>query len=93
MKKYIVVKYKYINSQCLDGSIGTTDTRYNLKLSKNKLVKWLIKNNFRFSIGIHGNKLIRNLDYIEVWSDSFLTKNHYERNKLIELFLRKYVKG
>lgn len=91
----LIVKYKRISCMHFDGKVETEDTRYRIKLSKNKLVKWLIKNDFRFSIGINGNELIDNLNYVEVWSNSFLAENHYEKNKLIEKYLEKYsvVKG
>ena len=89
-KHDLVVKYKQICSVHGDSSIETEDTRYTLRVSKIKVIKWLIKKGFRFSIGINQNDLISNLNYIEVYSDSFLAKNHYERNELIDHFLKKY---
>lgn len=83
----ITVKYKRIKTQYFNGKIETEDTIYNLKISKIKLIKWLLRNEFRFSVGIRGNELVSNLDYIEVWSDHFFKKNHYEKNKLIVSFL------
>lgn len=91
MKKELIVKYKKINCYHGDGSVETKDFRYRVKMSKFKLLKWLIKHNFRFSVGIRGNSLIDNLNYIEVWSDSFLAKNHYERNEMIKSYLRRYM--
>lgn len=88
--KELIVKYKCMNGAYFDGRIMTKDARYKIKVSKNKLVKWLIKNNFRFSVGINGNSLIENLDYIEVWSASFLAENYYEKNELIRKFIDKY---
>ena len=90
MNKELVVKYKVIITIYGNGNVKTKDTRYNIKISKNKLIKWLIKNNFRFSMGIRVNSLIENLNYIEVWSDDFMAKYHYERNKMIDLYLKRY---
>jgi hypothetical protein len=88
----VVVKFKNIvGVSSVDGLI-TDDTRYNLKINKNKLVKWLIKHNFRFSVGIRENSLTNNIDYIEVWSDNFRAEDKWNRDDLIKVFLEKHTK-
>ena len=88
----VTVKYREITSLHFNNNIDTEDTRYNLKISKKKLVKWLIKHNFRFSLGIRGNTLIDNLDYIEVWSDGIFVESRYDRSKMANSFFKKYSK-
>lgn len=88
----VTVKYKDIVSCNFNNNIDTEDTRYNLKISKKKLVKWLIKNNFRFSLGIRGVSLIDNLDYIEVWSDGIFVESRYDRTDMAKSFFKKYSK-
>lgn len=88
--KELIVKYKCISGVNFDGRIDTKDARYKIKVSKNKLVKWLIKNEFRFSVGVNGKMLTDNLNYIEVWSKSFLAENYYEKNELMRKFLDKH---
>ena len=88
--KQIIVKYKCINCIYFDGRVETKDARYKIKVSKTKLVKWLIKNEFHFSVGINSKMLVDNLNYIEVWSNSFLVENYYEKNELMRKFLDKY---
>lgn len=90
MKQIVIVKYKCINCIRLNYRLDTEDTRYKIKVSKTKLVKWLIKNNFRFSVGINGNALIDNLDYVEVWSNLFTAEDYCEKNELMRKFLNKY---
>ena len=89
-KEKIIVKYKFINKFNFSGEIYTQDFRYALKISKSKIVKWLIKNNYRFSIGIRENSLTNNLNYIEVYSNNLLSENYYDEDRNIRKFLGKY---
>ncbi len=86
----LVVKYKKITTVYFSGRVKTEDVRYRIKISKNKLIKWLLKNNFQFSVGINDGLLVDNLNYIEVWSNSFFKENHFEKNELIKRFIKKY---
>ena len=88
----VTVKYREITSLHFNNNIDTEDTRYNLKISKKKLVKWLIKNNFRFSIGIRENTLTNNLDYFEVWSDGIFVESRYDKTNMAKSFFKKYSK-
>lgn len=90
MKQIIIVKYKCISGVDFNGRVETKDGRYKIKVSKIKLVKWLTKNEFQFSVGINSKMLVDNLNYIEVWSNSFLVENYYEKNELMRKFLDKY---
>lgn len=88
----LTVKYKDIVSWHFNHTIDTEDTLYELKISKKKLVKWLIKNNFRFSIGIRTTTLIDDLNYIEVWSDDLFVESRYDRTDMAKSFFKKYSK-
>ena len=88
----VTVKYKEIISWHFNNTIDTKDTRYELKISKKKLVKWLIKHNFKFSLGIRENTLISNLNYIEVWSDDIFVESRYDRTDMAKSFFKKYSK-
>lgn len=91
MKEKIIVKYKrIIKIYAADGTIETQDFRYTTFMPKKKIIKFLLKNNFRFSVGIRENLLTNNLNYIEVYSDDMLTKNYWGRNNLLMEFLNKH---
>jgi hypothetical protein len=54
-----------------------------MKISKQKIIKFLSKYNYQFKVGILDNKLIHNSNYIEVYTQEYW-------GDLIEDFLVKY---
>ncbi len=91
MKEKIIVKYKRITKiYVADGTMGTQDFRYTTFIPKKKIIKFLLKNDFRFSVGIRENLVTNNLNYIEVYSDNMLTKNYLKKNDLLMGFLKKH---
>ena len=64
----ITVKHKEIYLIRGDNSVDTIDTRYNLKCSIKKIIKYCIKHSLSFRVGIRDNAVIRNKNYIEIIS-------------------------
>lgn len=83
MRKKAIVKLKVINEVNLNGEIKTKSIRFTMKISKQKIIKFLTKYNYQFKVGILDNKLIHNSNYIEVYTQEYW-------GDLIEDFLVKY---
>ena len=92
MKEKIIVKYKrIIRLYVADGKIDTQDFRYTTFMPKKKIIKFLIKNNFRFTVGIREKFLTNNLNYIEVYSEDILTKDYLKKNTLFMEFFQNHL--
>ncbi len=68
-------KHKRIHLYKDDGRYETEDTRYNLKCSIKKVIKFCLAHDFSFKVGFRGNTLIRNKNYIEIIDDAFVGYN------------------
>lgn len=93
-----VVKLKRILAVHMDGTVDTEDKRYNLKCPLKKIVKFCLKNEIPFRVGIRGNKILRDhYNYIETYDNSFVRWRLYGEDTFngklktnILLFLTKY---